>query len=336
MTSNCNENQFQNIDLTVVIPVYNGMPFLESAIESILKQTYSRFHLLVIDDGSSDESLAWLQTINDPRLIIISQKNKGLCHTLNESIISLKTKYVARLDQDDVAFSYRLFEQRKFLEENKDYVAVLGNHELIGKDGRTFGSNIVYDLTKPVVEYSSKTFGSIAHSTLMTHVDIFKSIGGYREIMYPADDYDLLLRLEEVAKIALLTRPMARYRLHWGGATFKTYSTMNWKLNFASENAQKRRRGEREILPETFLKNYAQRDLAEKISSNLTMFGRFNFKKAGLNISEENIFIGLLQLAVAFFFAPKYSLERIIRVAKTKGWARENGMIKNIKCFFKW
>jgi glycosyltransferase involved in cell wall biosynthesis len=309
---------YQDTDLSVVIPVYNGMPFLVTAVESILQQTYRQFNLLVIDDGSTDESFSYLQSITDSRLKLLSQTNIGLCRTLNETISGLKTKYVARLDQDDIAFPYRLFEQRRFLEENAIYEVVLGNIERIGSNGRSFGLHIAYDPKSPVAEYSSRTFGCIVHSTLMMHVDAFRKNGGYQEIMYPVDDYDLLLRWEEVMKIAVLTRPMVKYRVHGGAGTFKTYRMMEWKTKLAHENSDRRRRGEKEIKPDIFQNNYAQRGVLEKLFSDLSMFGRLNFRKAGMNISQKKYINGFMQLIAAFFFAPRYSFGRLLMMVRTR------------------
>ena len=86
--------------VTVLLPVYNGMPFLISAVESILAQTYQDFELLVLDDGSTDESCSALRKLGDPRIRIESNgSNLGLIRTLNRGLELASGEYIARIDQ---------------------------------------------------------------------------------------------------------------------------------------------------------------------------------------------------------------------------------------------
>lgn len=315
------EDPNHNNDLTVVIPVRNGLPHLPYAVESILNQTFEQFELLVVDDGSTDGTLAWLRTIRDRRLRIVSHPNKGLCRAFNEAVAGITTKYLARLDHDDLSFPHRLLAQRNFLEENQSYVAVLGNSERIGENNKNFGPTLPFDPAQPSCRYSSKTFGCIPNSTLMIRLDTFKKLGGYREFMFPVDDYDLLLRLEEVANIAVLTAPMVKYRISSQGVTFKTYSLMQWKTRLAHENSQRRGMGERELMPEEFLRLEKDRALLTKISVALASWGRLSFRKAGLQIANDRYCKGVLWLMVAGLLGPTYVVKRLANMLKnTSAW----------------
>src|ERR1700683_3631926 len=88
--------------LTITLPVYNGMPFVKDAVESVLRQTYTDFRFLIIDDGSSDDSAEYLKSLKDPRLRVIVRENRGLGATLNQLFSESETEYVARMDSDDV------------------------------------------------------------------------------------------------------------------------------------------------------------------------------------------------------------------------------------------
>ena len=305
-------------DITVVIPVYNGLPFVRFAVESILSQTYRQFQLLVLDDGSSDGTYAWLQTLRDPRVRIVTHPNQGLCRTLNIAIAQTTTKYLARMDHDDLSFPYRLAEQRDFLENNQDYAAVLSNSERIGEKGMNFGPSLPYDPEQPIRQYSVKAFGCIPNSTLMIRVDTFRKMGGYRDFMFPVDDYDLLLRLAEVAQIAVLMRPMIQYRINSQGVTFRTYAAMQWKTRLALENAGRRTRGESEITPEDFLQLEGNQPLLTKITTNLAMFGQLNFRKAGLQISNRKYCQGAFLLLIASLASPTYVAKRLGMMMKSR------------------
>src|SRR6202011_2289694 len=94
--------------ITVGIPVFNAMPYLPEALESILRQGYTDFTILAINDGSTDGSLEYLQSIPDPRLRILNQQNQGLTSTLNRMLFEVKTPWLVRFDSDDVAYPHRL------------------------------------------------------------------------------------------------------------------------------------------------------------------------------------------------------------------------------------
>src|ERR1019366_5743598 len=94
--------------LTVGIPVFNAIPYLPENIESILRQSYSDFEILIINDGSTDGSREYLRSVRDPRLRIVDQENRGLTATLNRMLAEVRTPWLARHDADDVAYPHRL------------------------------------------------------------------------------------------------------------------------------------------------------------------------------------------------------------------------------------
>ena len=101
--------------LTVLMTVYNGMPYLCEAVESTLKQTYKDFEFLIIDDASTDNSLDYLKSLKDERIRLIRNKNNiGQVMSLNKGIDIAAGEYIARLDQDDVNLPKRFEEQIKY------------------------------------------------------------------------------------------------------------------------------------------------------------------------------------------------------------------------------
>ena len=95
--------------------VYNGEKYLVKAIESILNQTYTKFEFIIVNDGSSDNSLKIIKEFmkKDNRIILINRENKGLPYSLNEGISIAKGKYIARMDADDISLSERFEKQIK-------------------------------------------------------------------------------------------------------------------------------------------------------------------------------------------------------------------------------
>src|SRR5262245_19762108 len=111
--------------VSVVIAVYNREKYVRSAVDSILSQTFSDFELLVIDDGSTDGSIAVVQSHSDPRIRLIrNHTNFGVSATRNKGIQLARGEYLAFLDSDDWAYPDRLAKQIAFLDNHSEYAAV--------------------------------------------------------------------------------------------------------------------------------------------------------------------------------------------------------------------
>jgi len=299
--------------LTVVIPVYNGMPFLQETVNSILCQTYPDFRLLIINDGSKDSSAEYLNSLTDPRLEVVHQENIGLCHSLNKAIIKLtESEFIARLDQDDVSFPTRLEEQINFLSQNPDYAGVFSNIIRIGADGREFGyyQSSASDL---IGNYESSEYGSIVHSTMMLRREKFLELGGYRQEVYPVDDYDLLLRLSEKAPLAVMKKPLVKYRIHGKAGTFKSFWQMDMNTRYVEQMHCLRTQGEAEIPLEKWLElnNLNKISPVKRLAIYLHGFGKLYFREAGKLIGEGKKMLGILYLFVAFCCYPKFVAKRL-------------------------
>jgi glycosyltransferase involved in cell wall biosynthesis len=302
--------------LTVIVPVYNGMPFLAETIQSILNQTYQDFHLLIIDDGSTDESSTYLETLTDERVKVRYQKNVGLCASLNQAVTSANSELIARLDQDDIASPTRLQEQVDFLQSHPDYSCVLSGISRF-TSGIEFGS-YQNDFSEEISDYRSVVYGCIVHSTICFRKESFLALEGYRSALYPVDDYDLLLRFEENYKVAVINKPLVRYRIHSKAGTFKTFSEMEFNTKYAEEMANRRRSGRPEISLIEFGKTLDQVAFWEKHSRNINGLGRLMFRKAGLMIGEGNYIIGFYNLIGASLLSPRATFNKLLGMYQNK------------------
>ncbi len=123
--------------VTVLMPVYNGMPFLSKAVDSILNQTFEDIICLIIDDGSTDGSIEYLNSLDDVRVRIIHLKNKGIGASLNIGLSHCETEFLARMDADDIAPRKRLETQLAYLSTHED-VGLLGTQiAYLGRGGRS-------------------------------------------------------------------------------------------------------------------------------------------------------------------------------------------------------
>lgn len=189
--------------ISVIMPVYNGEKYLASAIESILNQTYDYFELIIINDGSTDNSMDIINNYAkmDNRILVVSRKNRGLVYTLNEAIKISTGEYIARMDADDISHTLRFEKQVYLLNDNPNLYLVGTDFELI------FEENVSEDLKQEMIkfqEFSNKPipqqrrFDSllegyrILHPTWMIRKELFANIGYYKN--YNSEDGEFLFR----------------------------------------------------------------------------------------------------------------------------------------------
>lgn len=199
-------------EVTVLLPVYNGGEFLKEAIDSILRQTFPDFELLVIDDGSVDQSLNLIQSYPDKRIRIISHDvNQGLIATLNEGLQEAKGKYVVRMDADDISFPERIKKQVSFMNTNP----------AIGASGTQFkdvnGKRVVgKSPTSPSAIKANLFFSCVlAHPTMILRKEVFLKNNLFYNPDYPhAEDYELWVRASRLTDLENLPEVLLDYRFH--------------------------------------------------------------------------------------------------------------------------
>jgi glycosyltransferase involved in cell wall biosynthesis len=215
--------------VTVLLPVYNGGRYLREAVESILSQTLQAFELLIVDDGSTDQTEAICRSFTDPRIRVNRhERNSGLVSALNDGIDQISTKYVARMDADDVALPSRLARQVAFLDSRPD-IAACGSwaRELV--DGRLRDV-----MRRPTGEYLRRTAWRpvpIFHPTACLRAEVLHELR-YRPDFIHAEDYDLWLRLCRRHRIDNVPAVLLHYRIHQAsvGRTYRSTQLANsWR-----------------------------------------------------------------------------------------------------------
>ena len=204
----------QGATITVLMPVHNAGPFLREAIESVLSQTHTDFELLIIDDGSTDDSEGIVRSFSDARIRYVRHdRNRGLVAVLNEGLGLSRGHYIARMDADDVMRADRLAKQFDFLEAHPAIDVVAAFVDFINTDGEVTGS---WDtdraaVSEPEIRAMMPRTNCIAHPTVMMRADIARSTG------YAAghEDWDLWLRLlAKGRRIAKIPEVLLHYRIH--------------------------------------------------------------------------------------------------------------------------
>lgn len=206
------------VDISVIMPVFNSEKYLADSIESILNQTYENFELIIINDGSKDNSINIINNYkkHDSRIRVISRENRGLVYSLNEGVMYSKGKFIARMDSDDISLKERLREQLTFMHEHK-FVDVLGTKVITIGD---FDQNVMLETQRRYGKPIESSFtllkeNVICHPSVLMRKSFIESIEGYRAKYQCAEDYDLWLRgIKKGYIIDNLEKELIKYRIH--------------------------------------------------------------------------------------------------------------------------
>ena len=197
--------------ISVLLPVYNAEKYIEQAIQSILNQTFSDFELIIINDGSTDNSLDIIKTIIDRRIVIIDQKNMGLITSLNNGIKISKGEFVARMDADDVALPHRFKEQLKLFSENV-------NLGLCGSSTENFGAVSSRTIRSGNDQFlkSYLLFGPpFAHPSIMMKRSILiKNNITYNSNFIHCEDFAMWSDMANYCDFSNVVDVLVKYRVH--------------------------------------------------------------------------------------------------------------------------
>ncbi len=199
--------------VSVILPVYNCPRYVGRAVESILAQTYTDFELIVIDDGSEDETLAVVSRYTDPRIRLLTQANRGLAGALNRGIELARGRYIGRQDQDDVAFPERLARQVAFMDAHPDCALVGTWAEIWREDERTKRTH-AFPSDNADLKFRLLLDNLFVHSSVMVRRAALDRIGVYCTDpgRQPPEDYELWSRIAREYDVANLPEVLQVYR----------------------------------------------------------------------------------------------------------------------------
>ncbi len=225
--------------VSVLLPVYNGEPYLAAALESILRQDHERLEVIAIDDGSTDGSQEILRRYQraDDRIFIVSRENQGLIATLNEGLAAAKGDLVARMDADDICYPTR-FSRQVSLFKKQPEIAISGT----GID-RLIGDRMIRGTPNPIYQSGnwhilSMFFTIFMHSTVMYNRNVIpEDMLGYDARYVHAEDFDLFRRITGRFPATMIDESLVAYRIHGNSVTNKHKRQMRrTHLRIVTEN----------------------------------------------------------------------------------------------------
>ena len=205
-----------NSKISVLMSVFNAEEFLHESIDSVLNQKYVDFELIIINDGSIDDTNRIINSYNDKRIKLYeNRQNVGLTQSLNIGLDMCSGEFIARLDGGDLMAEDRLIKQSNYLDHNPE-IAVIGSYfkciDQFGKkvDNLNWPSGIEYNIYRAL--YGENPVG---HPGVLMRREVITSIGGYRNKFYYSQDIDLWLRIySEGFLIDNIPEYLTLYRIH--------------------------------------------------------------------------------------------------------------------------
>jgi glycosyltransferase involved in cell wall biosynthesis len=200
--------------ITVLMPAYNAGNYICEAIASVLAQSFTEFELLIVNDGSTDQTVEVINSFDDERIKVIHQDNLGVAAALNTGLQYARATYIARFDADDVCYPNRLQVQYDFMQRHPEYQVVgsaadymdVEGHHLFTQEPAAFGASQIQHLNYTVCPF--------IHSTVLYKKDVVLNNGGYNELAYTFEDHFLWLQILKEQKACNLPEALIKVRLN--------------------------------------------------------------------------------------------------------------------------
>ncbi len=221
--------------VSVIMPAYNAEAYITASIESVLNQTFTDFELIVVDDGSVDDTAKKVVAYADGRVHLIQQSNAGVAAARNKAVEKSQGRYIAFLDSDDLSLPERLEKQRAFLDAHPE-IGLVGTAAEIWENNSATGRFYRHPSSPPELAFSMLFENFLVNSSVMLRRDVIQTVGPFTELESRRhEDYELWSRIGRRYPMANLPEVLVIYRVHPGSIC----DTSNFDANgvmLASEN----------------------------------------------------------------------------------------------------
>jgi glycosyltransferase involved in cell wall biosynthesis len=229
----------------VAMPLYNARNFVETAVRSILSQTYSDFVLFIINDGSTDGSPDVVQQFLGEKVVMVSQPNRGPGWAMNLAIrvaYERKIPYIARMDADDISLPNRLETLIALLIGRNDIAACSCNSHYIHPDTEEIIGTSVVPVSPHLIQWEIfHGLRGMIQGACLFHTQALYDVGGYREAFIQAEDTDLFLRLAERYELLNSSRYLYQIRLNPGSLSVNSSRESVFYQLYALDCSRRRR-----------------------------------------------------------------------------------------------
>lgn len=303
--------------ISVVMASYNASNYIGAAIESILNQTYKEFELIIVDDGSTDNTIEIVNryTQQDNRILLFQAEHGGPSRARNIAIKASKHPWIAILDADDIALPQRLEKQINAATANPKVVAWgTAVHHINSK-----GEIISVGRHGPQTEeqfYQMRQEGHLValyHPTALLKKEIVLKVGGYNPEFPAAQDLELFDQIAEYGPILGLTEPLVLYRVHSQSISMKRFFLQKQLGRYIRARHLARLAQKEEPTLDEFIAERQQRPWFTRFKDRFKTYGSFYYRKAGLLVCEKQYLQAGYYLSLSFLLNPQYSIGRVRR-----------------------
>ena len=209
-----------NIPLvSVLMPAYNAEKYISAAIGSVLDQSFTDFELIIVNDGSADDTEKIIRSFPDERITLVNRENGGVAAALNTGLEKARGKYIARFDADDICYPDRLAVQFAFMEANPGYILIGSNADYITEGGDFIYHHHCFAYTNEDLSERIHFYCPFIHSSVMYKREEVWQMGGYNTMAHTFEDYFLWVHLISKGKMANLPKSLIKERLNPGSGT---------------------------------------------------------------------------------------------------------------------
>lgn len=203
--------------IDVIIPTYNGLPYLKETVQSVLDQTYKNFELYIIDDGSTDKTKAFVQSLKDKRVHYHKKKNGGQSTARNVGITISHSPFITFLDADDLWYPQKLEKQMAIMKKNPRVGLVYGHQYNIDENGIILGNLRIWKRGKIFNDLCGGNFIAGSASMVLIRREVINDVGVFKEDFMIGEDWELWLRIAKKYEIDFVPEIIAALRQRTDG-----------------------------------------------------------------------------------------------------------------------
>ncbi len=205
--------------ITVLMPVYNAEKYISDAIASVLAQSFTDFELLIINDGSTDETENIIRSFIDQRIVLVNQNNQGVAAALNNGLQIARAEYIARFDADDICMPQRLQAQYNFLSGHPEYTIVGTDVDYLDMNDEFIFSYNALMYSNEQIQQQQFIICPFIHSSVIYRKEAVMNAGGYNIHAHTFEDHLLWPKLLSQGKGCNLPEKLLQVRLNPGSIT---------------------------------------------------------------------------------------------------------------------
>ncbi|MDH5290512.1 MAG: glycosyltransferase [Acidimicrobiia bacterium] len=297
--------------VSILMTVYNGLPYLPTAVDSMLAQTYTDTELVIVDDGSTDGTPSYLASLDDPRIRLITQRNQGTAAAANAGLAACTGELLARMDADDVSVPHRLQRQVDLLDQRPE-IGMVGSFTRILGDAGPDGVVALPTDHQEIVAALRAGRHALSHPTLMLRTELLRRLGGYWPFPL-VDDWDMMLRMCEVTVVTNIAEPLLLYRVHRESLNGAGMARMRYSIDFARARAAARQAGRPEPTEEGFAAGRAALPPYRRLAFRATVGSLTHYRRAVAEKAGPHPWRAVPHLLLASALRPDLVVRRLAR-----------------------